>query len=149
MAGGPGRIDFPTDASATAAVARSAEARGLGVDVEFVMSGEAADEVARLVASEDETQRAARAAGLNQPESLTLLFSAKEILFKALYPLSRRHFDYLDCEVVRIDPGRRLFGTPYADAFRRRVRRRLLHGRYELTGGEVRTGVLVSEKPPG
>ncbi len=138
-----------TDASATAAVARSAEARGLGVDVESVMSGEAADEVARLVASEDETQRAARAAGLNRPESLTLLFSAKESLFKALYPLSRRHFDYLDCEVVRIDPGRRLFAirmrTPFDAAFGAAV----FMGHYELTNGEVRTGVLVSEKPPG
>ncbi len=138
-----------TDASATAAIARSAEARGLGVDVEFVMSREAADEVAPLVASEDETRRAAQAAGLNWLESLTLIFSAKESLFKALYPPSRRHFDHLDCEVVRIDPGGRRFAIRMRPPFDAAFGAAVFMGRYELTNGEVRTGVLVSERPPG
>ncbi len=113
------------------------------------MSPAAADEVARLVASEDETQRAARAASLNRPQSLTLLFSAKECLFKALYPLTRRHFDYVDCEVVRIDPGEGRFAISMRKPFDGAFGAAVFVGSYELAGGEVRTGVLISDSGPG
>ena len=138
-----------TDAFATAAVAPAGVARGLGVDVEPPMSREAADEVARLVASEAETRRVAQAAGLNRLESLTVIFSAKESLFKALYPPSRRHFDFLDCEVIRIDPGGRRFAIRLAAPFDVAFGAAEFAGRYELIGGEVRTGVLVSVSAPG
>jgi enterobactin synthetase component D len=62
------------EAFATAAVALCGAARGLGVDVEPVMSEAAAREIARLVASEDETRRVARAASLAATETLTLIF---------------------------------------------------------------------------
>ncbi len=71
---------------ATAAVALRSDAYGLGVDVEPVMSREAAADVARLVASDDEMRRVTQAASLGPLETLTLVFSAKESLFKALYP---------------------------------------------------------------
>ncbi len=138
-----------TDAFATAAVAPAGVARGLGVDVEPTISREAADEVARLVASEDETRRVSEAAGLNRLESLTLIFSAKESLFKAVYPSSRRYFDHLDCEVVHIDPGGRRFAIRLATPFDAAFGAAEFTGSYELTNGEVRTGVLVSERPPG
>ncbi len=107
------------------------------------MSRAAAGEVARLVASEDETERVARATSLNQPETLTLLFSAKESLFKALFPLSRRHFDYLDCEVVRVDPGGRRFAISMRKPFDATFGAPEFIGSYELTGGDIRTGVLL------
>ena len=137
-----------TDAFATAAVARSAEARGLGVDVEPVMTSKSAHDVARLVATEDETERVARAAGLNRLESLTLIFSAKESLFKALYPPMRRRFDYLDCGVVRIDPAGRRFAVRFQAPFDVAFGSATFMGGYQLTGGEVRTGVLVLESLP-
>jgi enterobactin synthetase component D len=138
-----------TDACATAAVARIGEATGLGVDVELFMSRAAADEVARLVASEDEALLAAEAASLDRPQSLTLLFSAKESLFKALYPLTRRHFDHLDCGVVRVDPGEGRFAISMRKPFDEAFGARVFVGSYELTGGEVRTGVILSDSGPG
>ncbi|MEL1221549.1 4'-phosphopantetheinyl transferase superfamily protein, partial [Aeromonas hydrophila] len=39
---------------------------------------------------------AAPAVGLSRAEALTLIFSAKESLFKALYPRVGRYFDFLD-----------------------------------------------------
>ncbi|HDX8597363.1 TPA: 4'-phosphopantetheinyl transferase superfamily protein, partial [Aeromonas dhakensis] len=39
---------------------------------------------------------AARTVGLGRAEALTLIFSAKESLFKALYPRVGRYFDFLD-----------------------------------------------------
>jgi enterobactin synthetase component D len=132
-----------TDRFATAAVASSSGARGLGVDVEPVMSGDAAAEVARLVASEDETRRVRQAADLTAAEALTLVFSAKESLYKALFPPTRQRFDYLDCEIVRVDPKERRFVACFGPPFDMALGRADFDGRYELIGGEVRTGVLV------
>jgi enterobactin synthetase component D len=132
-----------TDAFATAAVALRSQAIALGVDAEAVMSEEAAAEVAGLVASEDETRRVAELASLARPAALTLVFSAKESLFKALYPPTRRPFDYLDCEIARLDSRERRFvvrlSTPF-DVFGAAE----YAGRYEFANGEVRTGFLVA-----
>jgi len=137
-----------TSGFATAAVASSREARGLGVDVEPVMSSEAAAEVAGLVARDDETRRVAQAAGMDAMEALTLVFSAKESLFKALYPPTRRHFDYLDCEIVRLDLLARRFAVRLKAPFDAEFGGSNFAGRYELIGGEIRTGVLVPASRP-
>ena len=131
---------------ATAAVVHASEARGLGVDVEPVMSIEAATDVAATIASEDETRRVAEAAGLDPLQILTLLFSAKESLFKALYPPTRRHFEFLDCELVRLDPEARGFALRFRPPFDVLFGAAEIAGRYDLAKGEVRTGVVV--RPP-
>jgi len=132
-----------TDRFATAAVALRSEARGLGVDVEPVMSGEATAEIERLIASNEETRRVRRAGDLAAAEALTLVFSAKESLYKALYPATRQSFEYLDCEIVRLDPDERRFVIRIGAPFNVAMGRTEFEGGYELTGGEVRTGVVV------
>ena len=134
------------DGFATAAVASSSLARGIGVDIEPVMSREIAAEIAQIVAGEAETWRVAEAAGLDAAEALTLVFSMKESLFKALFPASRRHFDYLDCEVVRLDPGKRRFVLRFSPAFAAVFGAAEFAGRYELADGAARTGVLVARR---
>ncbi|SUI55146.1 Uncharacterised protein [Serratia marcescens] len=42
-------------------------------------------------------------------ELLTLTFSAKESLFKALYPQVRCYFDFLDARMVAVDTQRQTF----------------------------------------
>ena len=42
-------------------------------------------------------------------ELLTLTFSAKESLFKALYPQVRCYFDFLDARMVAVDMQRQTF----------------------------------------
>jgi enterobactin synthetase component D len=132
-----------TDQFATAAVVSSSGARGLGVDVEPVMSSDAAAELARLVASEDETRRVRQAADLTVAEALTLVFSAKESLYKALFPPMRQRFDYLDCEIIRVDRNERRFVACFRPPFEMAFGRADFEGRYELIDDEVRTGVVV------
>ncbi|MBF4190154.1 4'-phosphopantetheinyl transferase superfamily protein, partial [Serratia ureilytica] len=62
-------------------------------------------------------------------ELLTLTFSAKESLFKALYPQVRRYFDFLDARMVAVDAQRQTFElallttlTPHCCAGRRFAR---------------------------
>ena len=110
------------------------------------MSREVAAEVARLVASDDEIRRVVRAASLDPLQTLTLVFSAKESLFKALYPPTRRRFDFLDCELVRLDPEARGFCI----RFHRRSPRCSAKGRSRdaTRWPMARSGPACSFRPP-
>ena len=87
---------------AMAAVSRAARISCVGIDMEELMSVEVARSIASQIATPTET------AYLEQQPApfeatLTLLFSAKESLFKALYPSIRRYFDFLDVQVVALN----------------------------------------------
>lgn len=98
---------------ALCAVARARDVRGLGIDVERLMSPAAKDELRARICSHDE--RAVLAQGLFAPEHhlVTLAFSAKESLYKCLYPLVGHFMDFSAARVVaaagQID-GARLVG---------------------------------------
>lgn len=72
---------------------------GLGLDLEAWLSEEQARQLWPGILDEEEWGRltsGAAAVDLSLAEGLTLVFSAKESLFKALYPRVGRYFDFLD-----------------------------------------------------
>lgn len=76
-------------------------------------------------------------------ELLTLTFSAKESLFKALYPQVRCYFDFLDARMVAVDTQRQTFVlallktlTPNCPAGRR------FSGRFWRKGDDVTTFIF-------
>ncbi|MCO6187574.1 4'-phosphopantetheinyl transferase [Rhizobium sp. L1K21] len=70
---------------------------GIGVDLEEQLSAQSAAEIRAQVFSEWERQRF----GIDVDASLTgLAFSAKESLFKALYPITRQHFGFHAAHIV-------------------------------------------------
>jgi enterobactin synthetase component D len=90
------------DGQAIAVAAASGAWRALGIDVESILSREAAQPlVAHLMDAAE--QAIGDAAGLPLERWLGLVFSAKESLFKALYPFVGRYFDFLDVEVCELD----------------------------------------------
>jgi enterobactin synthetase component D len=89
--------------------ARAVDRRGLGVDVEGLVSPSAAEAVSKMVLVEGERQRLA-AAGLDDRAGLTLAFAAKECLFKCLYPTVRKMFGFEAAELQWIDAGGGAFG---------------------------------------
>jgi len=127
---------------ATAAVARATEASGLGVDVETIMDRDAAAEVAHLVATDAEL-RVAQSAALDPLAALTLVFSAKESLYKALYPARRVAFDHLDCAFSQVDAQTGRFSIRLAAPFDAAAGAADFAGRWERIDGDVHTGVLV------
>ncbi|MFV8783527.1 4'-phosphopantetheinyl transferase family protein [Microbulbifer sp. SA54] len=70
----------------------------VGVDYEPLIAPASADNVRALIMTPGETRRGPPAP-LTDNQWLTLVFSAKESLFKALYPLVRQYFDFQDAEV--------------------------------------------------
>ena len=72
---------------------------GMGLDLEAWLEADQAAQLWPGIVDEDEWGRleaGARALGLDRARGLTLVFSAKESLFKALHPRVGRYFDFLD-----------------------------------------------------
>lgn len=85
---------------AAAIVGRKAQWRGLGLDTENLLSHERATRLAGEILTADEL--AAMVAGPEEQIALrvTLTFSIKEALFKALYPIVQKRFYFEDAQLV-------------------------------------------------
>lgn len=84
-------------------VARSHDWRGLGLDVEKCLASERADRLAGEILTGDELQGYAALSDAARAHRVTLTFSLKESLFKALYPLVGQRFYFQDAELVASD----------------------------------------------
>lgn len=81
---------------------------GVGLDVETLMTVEQAEELWGAIVGEAECN-VLRRLPQGFDRLLTLTFSAKESLYKALYPQVRCYFDFLDVRVIAIDVQQRTF----------------------------------------
>jgi enterobactin synthetase component D len=128
-----------TRAYACAAVAHTSELAGLGIDSEPLLSADVLRDVAPLsfVASEETWLQ-----GADRLVRATIVFSAKESLYKCLRPRVGVFFDLPDACVEAIDPDGR---------FRIRLLRHLpgyprgfcLDGRYAIARGLVHTAIAL------
>ena len=124
-----------------AAVAAADRYGGLGVDVERVVSAQQAGRLGARVLNEREMSlRHGGSGDLTEAEMFTLVFSAKESAYKALFPRFRQVLGFSDVELERREAGdggaRRgelRFGTRVASEGGAVPR---LVGWYALTGGQ-------------
>ncbi|WP_202301968.1 enterobactin synthase subunit EntD [Dryocola clanedunensis] len=93
-------------ALATVMQDRQGELCGVGIDTEIIMNAYDAQNIAEGVVNPAERELL-HVCGLPFPTALTLSFSAKESLFKALYRHVGRYFNFTAAEVVKIT-GRQL-----------------------------------------
>ncbi len=91
---------------ATALVAHGKQWRSLGLDLEEPLSAERALRLAEEILTPAELQRMYGLPPDQQARRITLTFSIKESLFKALYPLVHKRFYFHDAEMVDCDDAR-------------------------------------------
>ncbi|NWL75280.1 4'-phosphopantetheinyl transferase [Pseudomonas taiwanensis] len=91
---------------ATALVAHGKQWRGLGLDLEEPMSAERALRLAEEILTPAELQRMDGLTPDQQARRITLTFSIKESLFKALYPIVQKRFYFHDAELLDCDDAR-------------------------------------------
>lgn len=84
---------------AWAAVARRASCAALGIDMECLVDDQTIPEIQRQIATPNELEVLS---SLPRPQALTLLFSAKEALYKALYPSMRQVLDFSAAHAVSL-----------------------------------------------
>ncbi|TPG63167.1 4'-phosphopantetheinyl transferase family protein [Ewingella americana] len=76
---------------------------GVGIDVETLMDGQQALELLPMIVNGAEYELLRCHPNLSLSALLTLTFSAKESLFKMLYPQVGRLFGFLDAQLVALD----------------------------------------------
>ena len=85
---------------AAALVALKDQWQGLGMDLENLLSTERAQRLAKEILTAPELQRLAAGPAADIALLVTLTFSVKESLFKALYPIVRQRFYFEHAEVL-------------------------------------------------
>jgi len=90
------------DGIAVAAVGRADQLAYVGIDIEREISVEVSREIGGQLATAEEMQLGPPQ-GCTPEAWLTLLFSGKESLFKALYPSVGAYFDFLDASATQLD----------------------------------------------
>tara|TARA_B100001094_G_scaffold140776_1_gene136456 strand:+ start:1975 stop:2667 length:693 start_codon:yes stop_codon:yes gene_type:complete len=93
---------------AIAAVSLQEEYKYVGIDYESIVSEEAFHHTHIYIVRPHELE-ALSTVYLNQQQLLTLIFSAKESLYKALYPYVACYFDFQDAQVVELDISSGIF----------------------------------------
>lgn len=91
---------------AAAVVAHAGDYQGLGLDVESWLSHERAERLATQLLTPAELQRLAQLPEPQHAAQISLSFSLKESLFKALYPLVQQRFYFQDAELLSAAQGR-------------------------------------------
>ena len=137
-----------TQGFASAAVAEIAAMRSLGIDTEQRFTLERARRLDAYLAHPGEVAALVRGGELDEDAAATLVFSAKESVFKCLHPFVRRFFGFHAARVVRAEGGRfvaRLTEGLTAEF----VEGYELHGRYAVAGEHVHTAVALPWRRPG
>lgn len=97
-----------SDNTAVCSVARRDQLAALGLDLETVMSAQVATQISGGIVSSAEAALLRRLP-LPFEQALTIAFSAKESLYKALYPDVRSFFDFDAAELCALDPAAHTF----------------------------------------
>lgn len=121
---------------------------GVGVDIEHWIAEKTAMELAASIWTNTEAEVCSKYEW-NPSKALTLVFSAKESLFKALYPQCREFFDFFGAEVISVT------GSRYAGRLRIKLmqslspiytRGRVFCVEYKLLQTGVMTGLSVGNE---
>jgi enterobactin synthetase component D len=132
----------------SAAVAASCHASAIGIDCERILVGDRARHVARVVAWPVEV-KAWRDAGLDRLTALTLVFSAKESIFKCVYAQVGRVFGFHDIRIISVDAATQRFCARVTSALSSSLTPGTeLTGQYEVEDGRVHTGLFLPPTAP-
>jgi enterobactin synthetase component D len=128
----------------SAAVARADEARSLGIDSERIVTSEQARRVSTHVSWPSELMHG-RQAGLDRLQSITLVFSAKEAIFKCLHPLIGAMFYYHDVRIEGIDAATRMFRARLVKTLSSEFPAGMfVEGRFDVSESLVHTGMCLA-----
>lgn len=108
----------------------------IGIDIEPTMTLERAERVAHTIATESER----RSYGCS-PWRLTLVFSAKESVFKCVHPIAKEWFDFDETNVVEWDEPERRIAIALLRDIGPFARGTTLTARYAHVAGHVLTAV--------
>ena len=126
----------------SAAVASTRDLRSVGIDSETVMNRKIMHDIGNTVLCDDERDLCGCELGLGQEAFVTLVFSAKESIFKCLFPVVNVFFEFSDAEIFAIDVRTGDFHYRLLKDLSPEFRTGYIgSGRFELSQPHVHTGV--------
>lgn len=132
-----------SDRIVAAAVARNGEVEALGIDCERLLDSRVANEIAEMIARQTEID-GLNALGLDRETAISLIFSAKEALYKCLNPLVRRFFDHQAAELVDVDRNTDQFLIRLGiDLGPRFCAGRTFVGDFAMHAGHIHTAIIL------
>lgn len=112
--------------------------QAIGIDIETVLSADSCTELASHIVQPQEQHLLLQTTAVSYAEALSIAFSAKESLYKALYPKVQRFFGFEDAELTKILTNKQQFtlrlGTDLSPQFKAGM---LFHGHYHFVGQQV------------
>lgn len=139
----PGFVGSMTHTASFAAVAvlRESMARSVGIDVEAELAADQQLLVRQYCLVDNEWDALVKGApSLSEAQLLTLSFSAKEAVFKCLYPLVKRYFDFTCVRIFAVDEAMNLLSIQVLDAeIARCADASVLTGSFQFAEGHVFT----------
>ncbi|MGV8843554.1 MAG: 4'-phosphopantetheinyl transferase family protein [Pseudomonas sp.] len=128
---------------AAVVVAPSNRYLGLGLDLEMLLSADRAERLAGQILTPNELQRLHTLPPEQHAQRVTLTFSFKESLFKALYPLVKKRFYFEHAELLSWSPEGRARLRLLTDLSADWPAGRELDGQFSLFDGRVLSLVSV------
>ncbi len=134
-----------TDGIAVSAVSLETYCTAVGIDAELTMDLDSIHFLYKELTVENEWEVLIRQnTAIPKSTLLTLIFSAKESLYKALYPLVREFFDFQAARVESISVERREFSIVLTRAWNDTFYKGLkLVGDFRVYDGFVVTGLVI------
>ncbi|WP_339467758.1 4'-phosphopantetheinyl transferase family protein [Pseudomonas sp. EL_65y_Pfl1_R83] len=129
---------------AAAIAAHTAQWRGLGMDLENVLTLERAERLAGEILTADEMRRMAALPREQVALLVTLTFSAKESLFKALYPMVQKRFYFEHAELLEWSESGQLRLRLLTDLSSEWCHGKALVGQFAMTDGQLLSLVAIS-----
>lgn len=129
---------------AAAIVGHKAQWRGLGMDLENVLTLERAERLAGEILTADELQRMANLPRDQIALLVTLTFSVKESLFKALYPIVQKRFYFEHAEVLEWSQAGHVRVRLLTDLSDEWCHGKELEGQFALDEGQLLSLIAVS-----
>jgi len=108
-----------TTRRAICALCPASVASGVGIDLEEMIAPEQAESVAAQIHDDQELALALRS-GIAPNAATTLIFSAKESLFKALYPRVGEYFGFEEARLLAVSASNERLVLELREAFHRR-----------------------------
>ena len=133
---------------AGALVALKSEWQGLGIDLEKLLTTERAQRLAKEILTPDELLRMASVPAEQIALLITLTFSVKESLFKALYPLVQKRFYFEHAEVLSWTSEGQVRLRLLTDLSPEWLQGRELDAQFCLFEGQLLTVVAISGGTP-
>lgn len=132
---------------AGALVAHKRDWQGLGIDLENMLSNGRAQRLANQILTPDELQRMAAGPTEDQALAVTLTFSIKESLFKALYPLVHKRFYFEHAQVLNWSKDGSVRLGLLTELSTEWYRGRVIEGQFALLDGHVLSAVAIKALP--